>query len=141
MKYAVQKDGQFNGILYEQVSPAITTHHAQFDETLVPVTALINHGTESAPDWQAVAASIEDLRAAMVCSRMQARIALHQAGLLVQAEAIVAQAGPVVQIAWADAVEFRRDNSTIATLAAALEPPLDDAGLDALFAAAMQITA
>lgn len=141
MKYAVQNNGHFNGVVYDHLAPNITAHHAQYGETLVPVAALTNAGTEDAPVWQAVEPSIEERRAAMVCSRLQARTALHQAGLLTAAEAAVAQADPVVQIAWADATEFRRDSPTIAALSNALEPPLSDEQLDALFDPAMQITA
>lgn len=141
MKFAVQKDGQFSGVVYDHLAAAITAHHAQYGETLVPVAGLANAGTEEDPIWQAVELSVEERRTTMICSRMQARTALHLAGLLTAAEAAVAQADPVVQIAWADATEFRRDSPTIAALASALEPPLNDEQLDALFEAAMQITA
>lgn len=141
MKYAVQRDGSYTGVVYDQLKPNITAHHAQYGEALVPVAALTNSGSEDDPVWVAVEPSLEERRAAMVCSRMQARMALHQAGLLTAAEAAVAQADPVVQIAWADATEFRRDSPTIAALASALEPPLSNEQLDALFEAAMQITA
>ena len=142
MKYAVKRgDGQFTGVLYDDLKPNITAHHAQYGETLVSVAALTNSGTEDAPVWDAVEPSLEDRRAEMACSRMQARIALHQAGLLGAVEAAVAEADPVVQIAWADATEFRRDSPTIAALAAALDPPLTDEQLDDLFEQAMQVTA
>ena len=72
-------------------------------------------------------------------SRFQARAALHLAGLLTAAEAAVASAGPMVQIAWADAQEFRRDSPTIATLAASIG--LTEAQIDDLFREAAQITA
>lgn len=142
MKYAVQRgDGSFTGTVYDQLKPNITAHHAQYGESLVPVAALENAGTEAAPDWQAVEPSIEERRGAMVVSRMQARVALHQADLLEAVEAAVAQADPVVQIAWADAIEFRRTSPTIAALSAALDPPLTDEQIDALFEQAAQVTA
>jgi len=72
-------------------------------------------------------------------SRFQARAALMQAGLLDQAEAAVAQAGPLAQLAWADAVEFRRTSPTINALAPALG--LTSQQIDALFIAAAQIEA
>lgn len=78
-------------------------------------------------------------RAAMVCSRFQARAALHLAGLLEAAEAAVAQADPMTRLAWADAQEFRRTSPTIAALAGPLG--LDDAALDQLFRTAMAISA
>jgi hypothetical protein len=73
----------------------------------------------------------------MVCSRFQARAALHNAGLLAQVNAFIADADPLVQIAWADAVEFRRNSPTIKAMAEGLE--LTDAQVDDLFRAAMQI--
>lgn len=142
MKYAVLNgDGTPSGALYFNLTPEIVAHHAQYGQTLVPAAGLENTGTEEAPVWARIPPPVEERRAAMVCSRMQARIALHQAGLLAGVEAAVAQADPVAQIAWADATEFRRDSPTIAALAAALEPPLTDEQLDTLFEAAMTITA
>lgn len=78
--------------------------------------------------------------APLVVSRFQARVALLQAGLLEAVEAAVAaSADPLVRLAWSDAVEFRSDSPTIAAIAAGLE--LTAAQIDALFAAAAQITA
>ena len=142
MKHAVlNPDGAPSGVLYSSIKPEIVAHHAQYGQTLVPAAGLENTGTEEAPVWVLIPPSVEDGRAAMVCSRMQARIALHQAGLLAQIEAAVAAVDPVVQIAWAEASEFRRDSPTIAALAATLDPALTDEQLDTLFEAAMQITA
>lgn len=78
-------------------------------------------------------------RAGMVCSRFQAKAALHLAGLLPSVEAAIAQADPVTRIAWAEAVEYRRTSPTILALAAALE--LSDEQVDDLFRTAMQIEA
>lgn len=75
----------------------------------------------------------------MVCSRFQARAALHLAGLLPQVEAAVAAADTLVQIAWADASEFRRDSPAIVALGAALA--LSDEAIDALFREAATIRA
>ena len=72
-------------------------------------------------------------------SRFQARAALMQAGLLDQAGAAVAQAGPLAQLAWNDAVEFRRNSPTINALAPALGLTAEQ--IDALFIAAAQIEA
>lgn len=88
------------------------------------------------PDPAAVLAAE---RATMRCSRFQARAALHVAGLLAQVEAAVAAADPLVQIAWADAVEFYRDSPTIAALQGAVG--LTDEQVDDLFRSAAQITA
>lgn len=78
-------------------------------------------------------------RQQMRCSRFQARAALHGAGLLSAVEAAVAVAPALVQIAWSDATEFRRDSPTIAALASGLG--MGDAEIDDLFRAAMTITA
>lgn len=78
-------------------------------------------------------------RAAMVCSRFQARAALHAAGLLAQVETAVAAADEFTKIAWADAVEFRRNSPTIAALSGAVG--MTDTQIDDLFRAAMQIEA
>lgn len=72
-------------------------------------------------------------------SRFQARAAMHVAGLLDQVEAAIAQADTLAQMAWTDAVEFRRDSPTIAALAAQIG--LTDAEIDALFRAAAEIEA
>lgn len=78
-------------------------------------------------------------RAGMVCSRFQAKAALHAAGLLDQVEAALEQADPLAQLAWADAVEFRRNSPTIAALAGAIG--LTDEQIDDLFRSAMEIDA
>lgn len=74
-----------------------------------------------------------------VVSRMQARIALFNAGLLPAVEAAVAQASPFVQMAWQDAQEFRRTSQTISALKAAVG--LTDEQLDQLFRDAALIEA
>lgn len=72
-------------------------------------------------------------------SRFQARAALFNAGLLPQVEAAVAAAPPLVQMAWADAITFRRDSPSIAALSATLG--MTDAQIDELFSAAALIRA
>ncbi len=73
-------------------------------------------------------------------SRFQARAALLDAGLLAQADAVVAASGnALLQLAWTDAVSFKRNSPGIAALAPALG--LDDAALDDLFRAAAEIVA
>lgn len=84
-----------------------------------------------APEVVAVPASV---------SRFQAKAALAMAGLLDQANAAVAASGDVVlQLAWAEATEFKRNSPGINALAPALG--LDDAALDQLFIAAAEIVA
>lgn len=70
-------------------------------------------------------------------SRFQARAALLQAGLLSAVEDAVAAADPMVQLAWAEAVEWRRQSPNIIALGAAIG--LNEAQLDDLFRAAAQI--
>lgn len=53
-------------------------------------------------------------------SRLQARVALHRAGLLPQIEAAIAQANGELQIYWTDAQVFERDSTYIAQIAAAI---------------------
>lgn len=142
MKYAVQRDdGTFTGVVYDSDSEQIRAHHDRQGQSLVPVVRLKNTGTDDVPVWQAVQPSIEDRRAAVVASRMQAKLALHEAGRLAEIEDAVSEADAAVKIAWADATEFRRDSLTIAALASALEPPMTDAELDDLFEAAAKISA
>lgn len=74
-----------------------------------------------------------------VVSRFQARAALMDAGLLADVELALADAGPLAQLAWAEATEWRRDSPTIATIAEALD--LTEGELNDLFRAASQITA
>lgn len=85
------------------------------------------------------AGRLEAERSRMVCSRFQAKAALLQAGLLPTVEALMATADPIAQLAWAEAVEFRRTSPTILGLAAGAG--LTETQVDDLFRAAMQITA
>lgn len=78
-------------------------------------------------------------RAGMVCSRFQAKAALHLAGLLPQVEATIANADPLTQLAWAEAVEYSRHSPAILALAGVLG--LTDEQVDDLFRVAMQIEA
>lgn len=72
-----------------------------------------------------------------VVSAFQARAALMAANLLDAAEAVVAQASPLAQLAWKEAQEFRRSSPLILSMAPAIG--LDESELDALFVAAAQI--
>lgn len=79
-------------------------------------------------------------RATAVVSRFQARAALLAAGLLASVEAAVANSGNAfAQLAWADAIEFRRNSPTIAALAGLVG--LTDSQIDALFLTAAEIEA
>lgn len=85
------------------------------------------------------AGRLEAERARMVCSRFQAKAALLQAGLLSQVESLMLSADPIAQLAWAEAVEFRRNSPTIAALA--IGAGMTETQVDDLFRAAMGITA
>lgn len=100
-------------------------------------------------DWDAEAGEwvdntdpVEELaieREGMVCSRFQAKAALQAAGLLTTIDGVVANSTDFVKLAWAEAIEFRRNSPTILALQAATE--LTDAQIDDLFRAAMEIEA
>ena len=83
--------------------------------------------------------ALEAERAAMKCSRFQARAALHLAGLLEATETAVAASDPITQIAWQDATDYYRSSETIAVIAKAIN--LTDEQIDDLFRVAMTITA
>ncbi|MCB5411325.1 hypothetical protein [Pseudogemmobacter faecipullorum] len=73
-----------------------------------------------------------------VISRLQARMALLGAGLLQKVEAHISSSGDVMlQLAWAEATEWRRDSPTIARLA--VEFSLSSDQVDDLFRAAGEI--
>lgn len=82
---------------------------------------------------------LEQERAGMVCSRFQAKAALHAAGLLNQVEAALSEDDAFAQLAWAEASEFRRTSPTMLSLAESLG--MTDEQLDDLFRAAMAIEA
>lgn len=92
-----------------------------------------------APAAPTTADAVSAERETMRCSRLQARSALHLAGLLDAVDAAVSAADPLVQIAWSDAAEFRRTSPTIAAIATALG--LSDDAVDDLFRTAQAITA
>lgn len=75
-----------------------------------------------------------------VVSRFQGRAVLLQMGLLESIESAVRDSGDaMLQLAWAEVTEFRRDSPMIAALAQQLG--LDDAKLDAMFIAASLVRA
>lgn len=74
-----------------------------------------------------------------VVSRFQALAALHLAGLRPGVEAAIAQADPLAQLAWNEALEFRRTSPTLLALTSALG--WTDEQLDDLFRTAATIEA
>lgn len=94
---------------------------------------------ETLTEAQEQEAALEAERARMICSRFQAKAALHGAGLLDQVPAALEEADPVAQLAWQDASEFKRNSPTILALAGEFGLGPDE--LDDLFRTAMQIEA
>lgn len=72
-----------------------------------------------------------------IVSRRQAKLALLDAGLLDDAETIVASADQETRINWTDAVEFRRDHPLIAAIGGALNMTSDQ--IDDLFRLAIAL--
>lgn len=70
-------------------------------------------------------------------SRMQALLALHDAGLLDKVNEVVSASDPRTKLAWETATDFHRSSPTIAALWAAIGGTSDQ--LDALFVAAKKI--
>jgi hypothetical protein len=72
-------------------------------------------------------------------SRFQARAVLMDMGLLADVEAALESAGPLAQLAWAEATEFPRNSPTIAAIGSALGLSGDE--IDDLFRVAATISA
>lgn len=66
------------------------------------------------------------------------KVVLQQQGLLAAAQTAIAGAGPVAQIAWAEATDWSRSGALLASMAAALD--LSPPQVDALFRAADSVT-
>ena len=82
--------------------------------------------------------AIEDWRNTASCTPFQGRMALSDAGLLTQAQALVDAGDEKTKTAWEYALEWRRGSAMIATLGAALG--LSDVQIDDLFREARQIS-
>ena len=121
----------------------VSYHPTQMDL----ITAdMLKHGVELNPEdesmlaaWVAayVPPAPEPVPVPQVLTMRQARLVLHQAGLLDDVEAAVKAADRSVQIEWEFAQEVHRSWPTLVTLAGALQ--LDDAALDALFIAGSKL--
>jgi len=80
---------------------------------------------------------VAPIQVPQVLTMRQARLVLHQVGLLDDVEAAVKAADRSVQIEWEFAGEVHRKWPTLVALASALN--LDDVALDALFMAGAQL--
>ena len=88
-----------------------------------------------------IAAKVEQWRSSASCTPFQGKAALFQAGLLDDVEALIANAATdtLTKLAWANAVEWKRNSPMITSLATALN--MADTQVDDLFKAASQIVA
>ena len=92
------------------------------------------------PDWVESSKPVsEESQVPVKVERFQARVALHNAGLLDQVESIMGDAGTdmVAREAWVGASAFRRDSVTIQSMGLALG--LSDEQIDGLFVEAGKI--
>lgn len=127
------------------------TIHTALPDDAVPITAEVRQslmsaqsaGKEIASDEHGYPIAVDRPPPGppQVVSRFQARAALHLAGLLEQVEALMAapETDALWRLAWADAIEFRRDSPTLVAMAAALS--LTDEQLDQLFITAAGLVA
>jgi hypothetical protein len=88
-----------------------------------------------------IAAKVEQWRSSASCTPFQGKAALFQAGLLDDVEALIANAATdtLTKLAWANAVEWKRNSPMIMSLSTALN--MADTQVDDLFKAASQIVA
>lgn len=79
----------------------------------------------------------------VVVSRLQAKAALLQMGLLPQADALVAAMDPLTKLAWTEANSFKRSSPLLNAMIEYMQwpdgTPLDQADLDELFSIAQTI--
>jgi len=80
---------------------------------------------------------LQAYRASLFCSRLQAKAVLMNMGLLDQTEEIIMSMSPIVQLAWREAVEFKRTSPLIIQLASLITlqdgSKLSETDLDKLF--------
>ena len=89
-----------------------------------------------ADGWEIVPAAEKKDPVPQIVSRLQARVAMHRAGLLSAVEALISgkDADPVLVMAWQDAQTFSRASPLLLQITAALG--WTDAQVDELFVAA-----
>jgi hypothetical protein len=88
-----------------------------------------------------IAAKVEQWRSSASCTPFQGKAALFQAGLLDDVEALITDAATdtLTKLAWANAIEWKRNSPMITSLSTALN--MADTQVDDLFKAASQIVA
>lgn len=95
------------------------------------------HEVESDIPAPTEAVRLESERQGMQCTAVQLRLALHRAGRLAEAQAII-EKDPEASIIWDHDTKFRRASRLLTTLA---EGSFSGADLDTIFRAAMAIEA
>lgn len=102
-----------------------------------PALASMEIDPVAAPRWWSGVPRVFPAAPAVVplaVSARQARLALLQAGLLPAVDAAVSTMGAAARVTWEYAVEIRRDDALLASMAASLG--LTESQVDALFVAA-----
>lgn len=137
MMYAAQRqDGSWTGAVYDEITPRIEAHHAQFEEDLLPVLGL----SKSGGTWQAELPSVEDQRGTWSVSRFQMRQALMAMDFLeVADEAIRFTENPLLIGVWEDGLYYHRISPFCAALISSGVVTAEV--LDDIFAAAALIEA
>lgn len=129
--YRIGADGALERAENGLATPTGTYVVAQHDSYHYPLPGGWRYYVDEQAALAGLAGSVE------IVTRVQARLALLEAGLLDRTEALIAQAPRATQIWYADAAYWRRDSPHIAALAPALG--LDNAAIDVLFARAALI--
>lgn len=126
-----------------EISSGVVVNVIEVDQDNIPdLAAGWPDAGEAGPGWvlendQLIPPPLRPASVPESVSRFQARAALMQEGLLSAVEAVVAQADALTQMAWSDALEFRRDSPAIASLAA--QVGLSSEQVDDLFRTAKSI--
>lgn len=115
---------------------ASVTDPEQMGRDVFAAAAATNPPAYVAPEVDEAAVLAAE-RASMRVSSLQAKAALHGAGLLAGVQTYMATAGFLTQLAWAEATEFRRASALVAEIAGKFG--LTDSAVDDLFRAAALI--
>jgi hypothetical protein len=106
-------------------------------------TIVYNPGEDISENNISTPLTIEERREYMIISRLQAMAIMYQYGILEQVEQIVADSDFIVQLAWKEAMEFRRLSPLIETLKTQIIMkdglPISEQTLDVMFSEAMEL--